>query len=105
VKLLTNACHAPEYPEYTYHAWRGEEDAGKYEDMPGFCKAATVDDIREHGAVLTLGRYVGAEELEDDGEPFEEKTTRLTAKLSEEFGGSVKLQALIRDNLKELGNV
>ena len=47
--------------------------------MPGFCKAATLDDIRSHGHVLTPGRYVGAEEVEDDGEPFEEKMARLVA--------------------------
>ena len=45
----------------TYHAWRGEKDAGEYEDVAGFCKAATVDEIRKHGHVLTPGRYVGAE--------------------------------------------
>ena len=55
----------------TYHAWRGDKDAGEYADMPGFCKAATLDDIRKHGHVLTPGRYVGAEAAEDDGEPFD----------------------------------
>ena len=57
----------------TYHAWRGDKGAGKYEDTPGFCKSATLDEIRSHGHVLTPGRYVGAEEIEDDGEPFERK--------------------------------
>ncbi len=52
--------------------------------MPGFCKAATIDEIRAHGHVLTPGRYVGAEEVEDDGEPFEEKMERLTATLREQ---------------------
>ena len=56
--------------------WRGEADAGPYYDLPGFCKSATIDDIRLHGHVLTPGRYVGAAEAEDDGEPFEEKMTR-----------------------------
>jgi type I restriction-modification system DNA methylase subunit len=50
----------------TYHAWRGEKDAGEYNDVPGFCKSATTDEIREHGYVLTPGRYVGAAEIEDD---------------------------------------
>ena len=57
----------------TYHAWRGDKDAGEYADVPGFCKRATLEEIRKHGHVLTPGRYVGAEEVEDDGEPFEEK--------------------------------
>ena len=62
----------------TYHAWRGDKNAGTYADVPGFCKAAKLEDIRKHGYVLTPGRYVGAEEVEDDGEPFEEKMKRLT---------------------------
>jgi len=67
----------------TYHAWRGEQDAGEYEDVPGFCKSATLEQVRKHGHVLTPGRYVGAEAQEDDGEPFEEKMTRLVAQLRE----------------------
>jgi type I restriction enzyme M protein len=63
----------------SYHAWRGEKDAGDYADVPGFCKSATLEDIRKHGHVLTPGRYVGAEAQADDGEPFEEKMRRLTA--------------------------
>jgi type I restriction enzyme M protein len=55
----------------TYHAWRGDKGAGKYENIAGFCKAATLDDIRAHQHVLTPGRYVGAKEVEDEGEPFE----------------------------------
>ena len=57
----------------TYHAWRGEEDAGTYEDLAGFCKSATLGEIRKPGHVLTPGCYVGAEAQEDDGEPFDEK--------------------------------
>ena len=57
----------------TYHAWRGEAKDGDYEDVPGFCKATTLDDIKGNDYVLTPGRYVGAVELEDDGELFEEK--------------------------------
>ena len=63
----------------TYHAWRGEPGAGEYADVPGFCKGATLEEIREHDHVLTPGRYVGAAAEEDDGEPFEEKLARLTA--------------------------
>ena len=58
----------------TYHAWRGEEGAGNYIDVPGFCKSADIEEVRRHGHVLTPGRYVGAAPQEDDGEPFEEKT-------------------------------
>lgn len=87
----------------TYHAWRGEKDAGKYEDIPGFCKSATIEEIHSHGHVLTPGRYVGAEEVEDDGEPFEEKMKRLTAKLSAQFKESEGLEKTIKANLKRLG--
>ena len=61
----------------TYHAWRGEPDAGAYEDVAGFCVWATVDQIAEHGFVLTPGRYVGAEEAEEDDEPIGERVARL----------------------------
>ena len=86
----------------TYHAWRGEKEAGKYQDIPGFCKSATAEEIEAHGHVLTPGRYVGAEEIEDDGEPFEEKMERLTATLQEQFAESAKLEKAIRKNLKRL---
>jgi type I restriction enzyme M protein len=87
----------------TYHAWRGEKDAGSYEDVAGFCKSATLDEIRKHGHVLTPGRYVGAEAAEDDGEPFEEKMKRLTAALCEQIAEGRKLDVAIEANLKELG--
>jgi type I restriction enzyme M protein len=88
----------------TYHAWRGEREAGKYADIPGFCKAAKTEEIEQHGFVLTPGRYVGAEDIEDDGEPFEEKMHRLTTKLEEQFKESARLQAAIRANLKGLAS-
>jgi len=87
----------------TYHAWRGEKDAAEYKDIPGFCKSATIEEIKAHGYVLTPGRYVGAEDIEEDDEPFNEKMKRLTAKLEEEFAESVKLEALIKRNLREFG--
>jgi type I restriction enzyme M protein len=87
----------------TYHAWRGEKESGKYEDVPGFCKSATLQQIAWHGHALTPGRYVGAEEREDDGEPFEEAMTRLVAKLGEQFAESARLEKAIRTNLKGLG--
>jgi len=87
----------------TYHTWRGEAVASEYKDIPGFCKSATTEDIAPYGYVLTPGRYVGAEEIEDDGGPFEEKMGRLTAQLEEQFQESARLEAAIRRNLQELG--
>ncbi|EQD61506.1 type I restriction-modification system DNA methylase, partial [mine drainage metagenome] len=87
----------------TYHAWRGDKDAGQYEDVLGFCKAANLDEVRKHGHVLTPGRYVGAEAAEDDGEPFEDKMKRLIATLREQQAEAAKLDAAIAANLKELG--
>lgn len=87
----------------TYHAWRGDQDSGKYEDVAGFAKSADLDLIKQHGYVLTPGRYVGAEEVEDDGEPFEEKMTRLVAELKEQFAASAKLEKAIKTNLGGLG--
>ena len=86
----------------TYHAWRGDKGAGKYEDTPGFCKSVTLEEIAGHGHVLTPGRYVGAEETEDDGEPFAQKMKRLTTKLDEQFAASAKLEKSIRAKLKVL---
>lgn len=87
----------------TYHAWRGEEEAGAYADVPGFCKSATLEEVRKHGHVLTPGRYVGAEAQQDDGEPFDEKMKRLVATLREQQAEAVKLDDAIAANLKELG--
>jgi type I restriction enzyme M protein len=87
----------------TYHAWRGDKGAGQFEDVAGFAKSADLDLIKQHGYVLTPGRYVGAEEVEDDGEPFEEKMARLVAELNGQFGESAKLEQAIRQNLKGLG--
>jgi len=87
----------------TYHAWRGEEKDGEYEDVPGFCKATTLDDIKANDYVLTPGRYVGAAELEDDGELFEEKMQVLTQALLEQMEEAEKLDAVIKRNLAGLG--
>lgn len=87
----------------TYHAWRGDKDAGAYTDIPGFCKAATLDDIRVHEYVLTPGRYVGSSEIDDDDEPFEEKMARLSAALRSQNTEAAKLDAIIDANLKGLG--
>ena len=87
----------------TYHAWRGEDGAGSYEDIPGYCMSASNDLIKEHGYVLTPGRYVGAAEVEDDGVPFEEKMQELSARLYEQFEKSNRLEATIKKNLEKLG--
>jgi len=87
----------------TYHAWRGEADGGSYEDVPGFCKSAPLDEVRKHGHVLTPGRYVGAEEVEDHGEPFEEKMERLVGEWRVQQAEAAKLDTAIATNLKELG--
>ncbi|HLR91804.1 MAG TPA: SAM-dependent methyltransferase, partial [Atopostipes sp.] len=86
----------------TFHAWRGTKDE-EYEDVLGFCKSANIDEIREHDYILTPGRYVGLEEEDDDGEPFEEKMERLTAELSEQFKESKKLEDQIREALGGIG--
>jgi type I restriction enzyme M protein len=112
----------------TYHAWRrspltsspsteekdpvpspsmgegkGEGEISGHSDIPGFCKSATLDEIRKHGYVLTPGRYVGAEALDDDGEPFEEKMMKLSVQLLQQIGEGNTLDAAIVANLKELG--
>ena len=112
----------------TYHAWRGDPGnaipgnarhqpgsktpaaglepgvpRGAYTDIPGFCKSATLTEISGHRHVLTPGRYVGAEEVEDDGEPFEVKMPRLAAELQAQFAESATIEQLIIANLKGLG--
>ncbi|MBT8467682.1 MAG: type I restriction-modification system subunit M [Deltaproteobacteria bacterium] len=87
----------------TYHAWRGEKDADEYVDVPGFCMGVTLEKVRQHGHVLTPGRYVGAEAKEDDGEPFEEKMKRLATTLRQQRSEAAKLDAAIAANLNELG--
>lgn len=88
----------------TYHAWRGDKGVEKkYEDIPGFCKLAGLEEIRQHGHILTPGRYVGAAEVEDDGEPFDEKMKRLVTELREQTKQSEKLDRIIWTNLKDIG--
>lgn len=82
-----------------YHAWRGEPDAGAYEDEPGFCKAASLAEIEKHNFVLTPGRYVGAGAAEDDGEVFEEKFERLMGTLREQFADGRRLEAELEARL------
>lgn len=86
-----------------YHAWRGEKGAGRYENKPGLCKATTLKEIQANGHALTPGRYVGAEEIVDDGVPFEEKMTELAITLGDQFAESAALEEEIRKNLSALG--
>ena len=86
-----------------YREWRGAPGAVMYEDEPGFCKSATLEDIREHHHVLTPGRYVGTPPQKDDGEPFEEKMKRLVARLREQQTESAELDITISGNLEKLG--
>jgi type I restriction enzyme M protein len=102
----------------TYHAWRtgdfveagftpafekDDREGRPYEDVAGFCKAATLNEVRANNYVLMPGRYVGTEEIEDDGVPFEEKMSALTAQLAEQFARGNELQGRIRENLRGIG--
>jgi type I restriction enzyme M protein len=88
----------------TYHAWRGDKGCRKkYENVPGFCRSATIEEIREHNYVLTPGRYVGVKKVEDDGEPFEEKMSRLVAQLREQQAEARRLDKSIAANLARIG--
>ncbi|MFC2125546.1 N-6 DNA methylase [Bacteroidota bacterium] len=84
----------------TYHAWRNAEDG--YEDIPGFCKYASVDEVKLHDYKLTPGIYVGTEDEEDDGVPFEEKFNRLNSRLDELFKESNQLQKVIIKRLQDI---
>ena len=101
-----------------YHAWRAAQgsasvagdrmseeasEGGEYEDKPGWWQSVTLDDIKGHGYVLTPGRYVGAEAVEDDGVPFEEKMAELTTQLYEQFAKSDALETAIKRNLEAIG--
>ena len=85
----------------TYHAWRGE--GGEYNDNPGFCKSATLEEIRKQGYILTPGRYVGTVEEEEDDTQFEEKMQKLTAELAEQMKEAKRLDEEIKKNLASIG--
>ena len=89
----------------TYHNWRNVRADGHppYEDIPGFCKAAMLDEVRANNYVLMPGRYVGTEEAEDDGVLFADKMNAMTAKLAGQFARGDELQKTIRENLKGIG--
>jgi type I restriction enzyme M protein len=87
----------------TVAAWRAEADAGEYKDIAGYCRSVKLDEIAEHGHVLTPGRYVGAEDVEDDDEAFADKMQQLTDKLGEQMAKGAELDQLIRQKLGGLG--
>ncbi len=84
-----------------YHNWRNLD--GKYEDIQGFCKSATLKEVEENNYVLTPGRYVGTEDVEDDGVSFEDKVSEISQSLSTHFKESIELQERIKQNLKKVG--
>jgi type I restriction enzyme M protein len=86
----------------TYHAWRGQPEADAFEDVPGFCKAASLAEIRSHGHVLTPGRYVGAPDADDDDTPFEERYAALKSALDQQFAQSDRLAHDIRRSLARI---
>jgi len=88
----------------TYHAWRGEPESGSYEDVPGFCKAAGLDEIRGHNHILTPGRYVGTAATDEDAVPVEERFATLRAKLEEQFAEGMRLESIIKESLKKVCN-
>lgn len=85
----------------TYHSWRGE--VGEYKDLPGFCKSATLKEIKSNDYILTPGRYVGFEEIEEDIKEFEKNMEKLTTKLGEMFVKSKEFEIEIKKNLKSIG--
>ena len=90
----------------TFHAWRGTRSAIDqgltYEDVPGFCKSAPLAEIKASDYALTPGRYVGAADVEDDGEPIDDKIERLTNDLFAQFDESTRLEAEVRHQLERL---
>jgi type I restriction enzyme M protein len=87
----------------TVAVWRGEPDAGDYADIAGFCRSVPLAEIAQHGHVLTPGRYVGAEAVEDNDEDFATKMQQLTERLSEQMAKGAELDQLIRAKLGGLG--
>ena len=84
-----------------YHNWRNKD--GHYADIQGFCKSATISEVEANNYVLTPGRYVGTEEVEDDGISFDEKVASISENLKGYFEKSIELQEKIKINLKKVG--
>jgi type I restriction enzyme M protein len=87
----------------TYRTWRGRASAvGNYEDTQGFCKSATLQEIKMAGLALTPGRFVGSPDAADDGVPIQEKIARLSTELTEALDESARLDAVVRMQLESL---
>jgi len=86
-----------------YHAWRGELKHREYQEVPGFCRTASREEIRKNGWILTPGRFVGTEEEADDDEFFEERMKQLSSELAKQMDESAALDAEIKKNLKIIG--
>ena len=84
-----------------YHQWRSKD--GRYEDVQGFCKSASLKELEDNNYVLTPGRYVGTEDVEDDGISFDEKINAITENLKTHFEEAIALQERIKTNLKKVG--
>lgn len=105
-KMLNRRSRVLEQPDIelissTYHKWRNTN--GGYADIAGFCKSATLEEVRQNNFVLMPGRYVGTEDEQTDDMPFDEKMQNLTAKLAMQFAKDSDLENTIRKNLKEIG--
>ena len=87
----------------TYRAWRDNQNTGKYTDVPGFCRSVNLEEIREHKYILTPGRYVGTVPQPNDGEPFEEKMSKLVAQWGVQQAEARRLDAVITKNMDDLG--
>jgi type I restriction enzyme M protein len=85
-----------------YHAWRGEPEMEPYSNIPGFCASTTLKEIAEHAYILTPGRYVGAEDVDEDDEPIGDKLKRLTKQVIDDFDESSRLEAQIRARLTDV---
>ena len=85
-----------------YHAWRGEPGAGEYQDVPGFCASAKIEQVAQHNFVLTPGRYVGSEAAPEDDEPIADKIARLKRELFEAFEESNRLQERVKRALERV---
>ena len=96
-------CAIPVIPSPQPRLKNGPADTPPYEDEPGFCKSAVLDEIRAHNHILTPGRYVGVAATEDDGVPFAERFAELKETLAEQFTEADELSALIQKKLEEVG--
>jgi len=86
-----------------YHKWRSKEQFAEYIDIAGFCKSATIEDIRKNNYILTPGRYIDFKPVEEDNQTFEEKMRQLSATLKEQMQKATELDEAIKHNLSKIG--